>query len=262
MASAESVEPDEIWGGSVVGRIDLALELFRTHCATPGNFLDIGCGVGRSTLHLAEGLGVKQTSGVDVSADLVKHATRRGIDAHVVDLDTESIPYDDASFDAVFCGEVIEHVRDTDFLLDEITRVLRPNGVCVLSTPNLASWINRIALLLGWQPFFTTVSGRHILGRPQWTSAGYGEGDIGHLHVFTTRALLELIAAHDLRLLAIKPYSFAQTMTPTERVLGTPFRNSLVRFGERIDQVVSRRASIATGVVIAFGRNRVPTNSQ
>jgi SAM-dependent methyltransferase len=48
--------------------------------------------------------------------------------------DIHDIPREDASFDTVICTEVLEHCRDPQRAVTEIHRVLRPGGVCVLST--------------------------------------------------------------------------------------------------------------------------------
>jgi methionine biosynthesis protein MetW len=245
-------QPDEIWGGAVIGRIELSAEVFRHHLSSADTLLDIGCGVGEGTQYLAHAVGVTRPVGVDISETLVAGAIERGVDARVVDLDTAPLPYPDHSFDGVFCGEVIEHVRDTDRLLDEIRRVMKPGGLCVLSTPNLASWVNRLALLVGWQPFFTTVSSRYLPGRPRWSSVGYSAGDIGHLHVFTTRALTELLSAHSLSVVALEPYTVAQTMVPSEARLGGGARHRMLAVAMTVDRLLSRRATLAIGVVVAF----------
>jgi hypothetical protein len=57
-------------------------------------------------------------------------------------------------------------------------RVLRPGGVLLLSTPNLAAWFNRSLVLLGVQPVFSEVSLRRVYGRP-------GREVAGHLRLFT-----------------------------------------------------------------------------
>ena len=85
-------------------------------------------------------------------------------------------------------SELIEHLVDPDATLDEAWRVLIPGGTLLLSTPNLAAWYNRVLLAIGVQPLFTEVSLRGIYGRP-------GSEVVGHLRVFTRRALEELLTA-------------------------------------------------------------------
>ena len=54
--------------------------------------------------------------------------------------------------DAVVAGDVIEHIFDTDMFLSELHRILRPGGVLILTTPNLAWWWSRLRLLAGRPP--------------------------------------------------------------------------------------------------------------
>jgi 2-polyprenyl-3-methyl-5-hydroxy-6-metoxy-1,4-benzoquinol methylase len=69
---------------------------------------------------------------------------------------TRNIPWplDDESFDVVHIGAVIEHVYDFHALFSEAYRVLRPGGVVIISTPNLAHYRHRIELLLGKAPIW------------------------------------------------------------------------------------------------------------
>jgi 2-polyprenyl-3-methyl-5-hydroxy-6-metoxy-1,4-benzoquinol methylase len=48
------------------------------------------------------------------------------------------LPFDDDSFDVVVCFEAIEHTGDTERTLDQLARVLRPNGLLFVSSPNPA----------------------------------------------------------------------------------------------------------------------------
>jgi SAM-dependent methyltransferase len=59
------------------------------------------------------------------------------------------IPYDDGSFDFVFCTEALEHMLDPLVCLREIFRVLAPRGGFLMTTPNLARAANRFKLLWG-----------------------------------------------------------------------------------------------------------------
>lgn len=62
------------------------------------------------------------------------------------------LPYNEGVFDLVWCTEVIEHLHKPKFLVDEIDRVLKPDGLAVLTTPNSAWWFYKISRLWGWTP--------------------------------------------------------------------------------------------------------------
>lgn len=65
---------------------------------------------------------------------------------------TNGIPFADNMCDVVVCNQVIEHLPDPDYLIQEIYRVLKKDGYLILSTVNLASLHSRLMLLLGMQP--------------------------------------------------------------------------------------------------------------
>ena len=79
-------------------------------------------------------------------------ARAKGLDARRHDLASGPLPYDSGVFDVVFAGEVIEHLVDTTSFLRDIHRVLRPAGCAIITTPNLASFENRMRLLFGVFP--------------------------------------------------------------------------------------------------------------
>lgn len=155
--------------------------------------LDLGCGDGSFAARLSKVISVKSIHGIDRSPEAVQLALDKGVDAHLVDLDEQDIPFPDGYFDAIFAGEIIEHVFDPDRLLSEANRVLKDGGVLVITTPNLSSWFNRLFLLFGYQPLFMDVSPRHSTGHP------FSFGPFGHVRLFTLRALLELLKLHGFR---------------------------------------------------------------
>ena len=183
-------------GGSPhYGRIQKAIRAFRRHVPRVERLLDVGCDDGRISLAIKEAMGAEEVYGIEAFEEAYRLALGRGMKCVQMDLDREDFPFPDGHFDAIFCGEVIEHLFDPDHLLDEIYRTLSPQGVCVISTPNLASLVNRIALLFGLQPFMTAVSLRHIVGR-----VGYrGLHGPDHIRAFTFRAFKELVLLHGFR---------------------------------------------------------------
>ena len=72
-------------------------------------------------------------------------------DYDIVDIETDRLPYNDNSFDGVLFCEVIEHLtNDPQQALIEISRVLRPGGKLILTTPNVARLENVARLMSGW----------------------------------------------------------------------------------------------------------------
>ncbi|MFD6431438.1 class I SAM-dependent methyltransferase [Streptomyces venezuelae] len=150
--------------------------------------LDIGCGDGTAAATAAPLLAGHRVIGVDWSQDALKRAHARIPYVVRGELTDGGLPFADGAADAVLFSEVVEHLVDPDSALDELRRVLRPGGHLMLSTPNLAAWYNRGLLLAGVQPVFSEVSLRGIHGRP-------GKEVVGHLRLYTARALREFVAA-------------------------------------------------------------------
>jgi len=96
--------------------------------------LDLGCNNGYGSELLAR--EAAHVTGVDVSERSIAAARRRCPRLEFLLVDGVTLPFPDASFDAVFSFQVIEHIDDPAPYLAEIRRVLRPDGVAVLTTPN------------------------------------------------------------------------------------------------------------------------------
>jgi len=76
--------------------------------------------------------------GADLSTLFLRQGGQRG-KTDLVAADAESLPFPTASFDAVAAFEFIEHVADVPSVLSECIRVLSPNGILLLHSPNLCS---------------------------------------------------------------------------------------------------------------------------
>ena len=74
--------------------------------------------------------------GIDVSFSAQRNCERLGLKIDIVNVDTQGVPFDDDNFDIVFAFEVFEHFANPQFVAEEIRRVLKKNGIFLLSTPN------------------------------------------------------------------------------------------------------------------------------
>ncbi|KIT16749.1 bifunctional 2-polyprenyl-6-hydroxyphenol methylase/3-demethylubiquinol 3-O-methyltransferase UbiG [Jannaschia aquimarina] len=110
--------------------------------------LDLGCAGG----FLAEALDERgaRVTGIDPAEEAIRaartHADQEGRDIHYDVGFGESLPYVDASFDAVACVDVLEHVNDLYQVLREVARVLKPGGVFLYDTIN-RNPVSRLAVI-------------------------------------------------------------------------------------------------------------------
>jgi SAM-dependent methyltransferase len=213
--------------------------------------------MGAGTMAIARKLGCSEVFGVDFVHTYLREAQARGVHTFYVDLSLDALPFEDNSFDAILCSEVIEHVVDSDHVLREIRRVLSRDGVCVITTPNLASWIDRVALsFFGWQPFSTSASFQYDVGRPRFLS----QRTVGkHLRVLTYRGLLELLRLHGFAVIDVRG-ARAFTVQDLARLVRDQhtvttvklLRGLLTSMAILLDWFAVFRPSLAAGLVAAI----------
>ena len=215
--------------------------------ARPSVVLDVGCGRGFLLSSLRARLPSITAIGLEISAPLATQTRSAGIEVIEGDL-ALGVPLADASVDLAVFGEVIEHVFNPDACLDELRRVLRPGGTLIVTTPNLASWLNRLLLLFGVQPAFTETSTRKNHGR--WLRIfGEGSSDVqGHLRLFTLGALLGLLRDSGFIVESVEGYKFgAIALNPVANLVESIFR---------------LRATLASGFIVTARRAGAPASAK
>lgn len=139
--------------GYAVARHHLLLGVLRPYARRHEHLLDVGCASGYYSVRYAARGG--RVTGVDVAEASVGLARRRAEAAGLQDRctfrtgDLRELPFPDETFDVVLATEVLEHIREQSQALAELTRVLRPGGTLVVSSPGVLDNVStrrRVAL--------------------------------------------------------------------------------------------------------------------
>jgi len=163
---------DEIWElvSEPAGAPPAHLARFVGELDPVDDALDVGCGDGCLTVLIP----ARRVTGADVSPRALERARGRLPEAELVELEPDSpLPLGDSRFDLVLCAETVEHVRDTQLLLSEIRRVLRPGGTLAITTPAHGRATALGLLARGFDHLFDPLS--------------------PHLRFFTRRSLVRLL---------------------------------------------------------------------
>ncbi len=142
--------------------------------------LDAGCGTGRHLRGLAGIPGVKYF-GIDTKQeDLDKAAASlneikcvEAENCQIQKADIRQLPFDDAFFDCVICSEVLEHIPHHEQAVGELVRVLKPEGLLVISVPRY--FPERICWLL---------------------SRAYRNEEGGHVRIYKKDKILNMLNSH------------------------------------------------------------------
>ena len=107
--------------------------------SSPTSILDVGCGIGGATLHLADKFNATAT-GITLSPVQARRATERAAEAGLTEgvnflvADALELPFADRSFDLVWSLESGEHLPNKIKFLQECYRVLQPGGTFIMAT--------------------------------------------------------------------------------------------------------------------------------
>ncbi len=157
-------------------------ELCASVIASGGNILEIGSGPPNETSSYLSSLG--KLHGIDPDADILTNDALES--AHVLTGDV--YPFPDNTFDACVSNYVNEHIADPRQHLQEVCRVLKPNGVYVFRTPNRFHYI---AIVSDLTPhWFHKLVANHLRNLPASSHDPYPTR-----YRFNTRAKIEQYAA-------------------------------------------------------------------
>jgi ubiquinone/menaquinone biosynthesis C-methylase UbiE len=131
-----AVHAAPVWAQSRAARL--------AHLRTGMRVLDAGCGSGLDFASLSNAVGSEgHIFGLDLNGDIIGIARDRAgaqnIRADLRQGDLHKLPFDDASFDAVWCERVLMYLDRPEFAVQEIHRVLTPGGVFISGEMDMGS---------------------------------------------------------------------------------------------------------------------------
>jgi ubiquinone/menaquinone biosynthesis C-methylase UbiE len=175
--------------------------------------IDIGCGSGVQMKEIGKN-GYSLAIGIDVNLNAIRFARERSLpDTEFIIADAQYLPIKSSSADKIVCAEIIEHLKSSQLLVNEIDRVLKHGGAVVITTPNDKS-------VWGIYEFLWDVFGR---GR------NYGET---HLRFFSESDLRSNFT------------DFSECRTQSLFFISPLFalinRNALLETGKKIDRIFER----------------------
>lgn len=158
-----------------------------------GKLLDAPAGEGALVQRL---MGIHDVTAVDLEEDFFKLHGR--VPFRKVDLNS-ALPFEDASFDYVTCVEGIEHLENPFASIREFSRVLKPGGSLIITTPNIMSIKSRTRFLFyGYHDFFRFIrlpeDFRH--GNPEYDHQHINPMTFSEMRYALERAGCEVLGVH------------------------------------------------------------------
>lgn len=181
--------------------------------------LEVGCGAGQLGGLLRQ--RGHHVSGIELIPAAADEASRRLDDVVCGDIETIELPWAEASFDAILCGDVLEHLADPWRTVRRLSALLVSGGLLIASIPNVQNY-------------------RVIRGliRGRWHYRERGLLDFGHLRFFTWQSIVELFGQADLQIIQSRT---GWNRTLLRRLLCWLSAGGAERFLARYYLVVGRR---------------------
>ncbi len=200
---------DEYWDGlkplssykvqRVKWLMDAILHLRKGWKGRSIRLLDLGCGDGRLCPLWKELTGA-EVYGLELSPKAVENAQKRYPFVHYKEGDAISTGYEQNMFDVVICQEVLEHVEEQQQLIDECGRILKQEGVLILTTPNKFYFDRRNGGNYSNQPIENIIEKATLLALLSkefklntYETLIYAKGDKGVYKILTNRYWLAIL---------------------------------------------------------------------
>lgn len=177
--------------------------------------LELGCASGYLSGYMESALGCRVT-GLEIDPAATAIAAGRCSEVHTVDLDLPDAldaARNSAPYDVLLAAAVLEHVKYPERILQQAHSLLKPNGLAIVSLPNIAHWRLRLA---------------HLRGHFDYVD--YGVMDRTHLHLYTVKTARSLLEdqGYQIQRLVIAGSGLQNTLNKLSRNLNqTEFQSIL-----------------------------------
>jgi ubiquinone/menaquinone biosynthesis C-methylase UbiE len=135
------------------------------HIKSNDRILDLGCGPGSITVDLAALVPDGNVIGGDAVSDVLKQASSLAESRNLKNItfqtiDGNNLPFDDDSFDIVFCHQLVQHVKDPVGVLREMRRVAKPGGFVAVREADYKTfvWYPEPPALVKWGQLYQNVA--------------------------------------------------------------------------------------------------------
>lgn len=174
--------------------------------------LDVGCGGGYFTNICA--IGGAEVIGIDYSESAIQFAKDRypKLDFRVANAQTLN-EFSDTSFDVVLLIDVIEHIHDQLSVLKQIKRILRPNGILLISTDlEDSKWNKEKIYPLIWTSYMFSQSGRayRLIKKVEAPRRQHRSYHDSHVSIKSLDELLSLLKNSDFKNIKFRIYALVR----------------------------------------------------
>jgi SAM-dependent methyltransferase len=126
--------------------------------------LDLGAGGGADLGLVQEIDSQARRLAIEVYPPLVNALKSNNVEVFDVNIENETLPFEDASVDVIIANQILEHTKEIFWIFHEVTRILPVGGKFIIGVPNLASFHNRLLLGCGRQPTSLNNASAHVRG--------------------------------------------------------------------------------------------------
>jgi 2-polyprenyl-3-methyl-5-hydroxy-6-metoxy-1,4-benzoquinol methylase len=143
--------------------------------SNPGRILDIGCASGKLGEDIIKATAPKEYIGIEIVPEIAETARTRLSKVLIGNAESILPTIESESFDWIIMADILEHTVDPWSAISEVSRILKPQGMLLISIPN----VRNLGVLF------------ELVCKGRWDYTPFGIMDQGHLRFFTRSTITE-----------------------------------------------------------------------